>query len=585
MRRFFAELKRRKVFRVAIFYLVAAWPLIEIVDVFLPTFDAPHWVSQAVLLLYAAGFPVALVLAWFLQLTPEGIKTDVGEPGEAGAMEFWLGGMTLTKALGEQPGRKAVPQPDTKSIAVLPLDNLSPNPDNAYFASGVHEEILAQIAKISEIKAIARTAVLRYLGTNKSPSRIARELNVTWILEGSVRFSKNNVRITAQLIRAADDMHHWSESYDFELDDIFRIQSEVAKQVAQAMQATLLPGEIRNLDRPATTSSKAYTLYLQHRHHFNQEHSRPTLEEHGWIKSGIAKMKEAIALDPEFARGIAELGWLKWYRGLLSPPELQTKDFDEAAELGQRALCIDPNISRAYQVLQRVYFHRRQWDKWEEYARKSVELPDVDGSAAFNLGLTLALVCHYKEAYPWFDIALEKNPTVIYYWELATTTKISGGEYQSAIEMAEQYLAVGGDRNAYHAVRSYCFHRMGNETAFLAEFNAIDSYQLDTTFLNSFLDYVRTLMGQKNAVLETLLSLPDDYTKAPRIVHCGAASDDLDLVFAAYQAVMDHNAHVHVSEVADHKIRSDPRFRAVEDYMKFPKPGETLYFPLPKPRG
>jgi TolB-like protein len=580
---FFTELKRRKVHRVAIYYAAAAWPLIEIAYAFLSAFNAPGWVSQVVLVGYASGFPIALLLAWYYQWTPQGIRADFGYGDQIGPMEFNAGTLSLTSPPAARVAfRETVSDPDPKSIAVLPLENLSPNPDNAYFASGVHEEILDQLAKISEIRTIARMAVLRYQNSQLSPSHIARELNVSWVLEGGVRFSRNNVRITTHLIRAADDMHLWSESYDFELDDIFRIQSDVAKKVAQAMQARLLPSEIKRLDRPATTSPKAYTLFLRHRHQYNQEQSRPTLDDAGWLKSGIVKMKEATGLDPNFARGIAELGWLIWYRGQLSAPDLQTRDFDEAVALAEQALALDPNISRAYQVLHRVYFHRRQWSQWEEYARKSVELPDLDGTAAFNLGLTLALVSHFTESYIWFDIALERNPTLVYYWELAVTNKVSGGAYDQAIDMAEQYLAVGGDKNAYHAVRAYCFYRLGKETSFLAEFNAIDSYTLNSTFHNQFLDFIRTVMGQKDEVLTTLLGLPDDYTKASRIVHCGAASGDLDLIFAAYQAMMDHNGYIHVSEIVDARIRNDERFRAVEDYLQLPKQGEILHFPIPR---
>ena len=579
-----AELKRRKVFRTAILYLIASWPLIEAGSIFLPTFNAPVWANQALFVTYLLGFPITLLLSWFLQIKPSGIKADLGPGKEAGFLDLFNWGSTGTTDIKSKEEQDIVVAElvaefgDPKSIAVLPLENLSPNPDNAYFASGVHEEILDQLTKISDLKVISRTAVLKYSAAKQSPSEIGRALKVSNIMEGSVRFAANRVRITTQLIHAEDDVHLWSQSYEFELDDIFKIQSDVAKRVANAMQATLLPGEVNSLDRPATESPQAYTLFLRHRYQYSQEQARPTLEENGWLQSGIRRMREAISLDPNFARGIAELGWLVWYKGLLSKPGTQDAIYTEAAGYAHQALAIDPQISRAYQVLQRVYFHRRQWDKWEEYARQSVKLPDLEGNAAFNLALTLGLLAHYPESYHWFDVVLAKNPSFTYYWELAVTTRVSGGDYEKAIDMAEQYLAVGGDRNAYHTIRAYCFYRLGKELQMMDEFRKIQDYNLRSVFFPQFLDYLRTLLGEKDQVLSALMQLPDDYTKGVRISFCGAAANDLDLVFFAYKAIMDNNGHIHFSEVITDEIRKDERFKAVEKYMNLPRPGEYMEF-------
>lgn len=581
---FLAELKRRKVFRVAILYLIAAWPLIQAGSIYLPTFNAPIWVNQTLLIAYLLGFPITLLLSWFLQIKPGGIKADLGPGKEAGLLDLfnWGSSGTSGKKNEEEPDVDAVVVVaefgDPKSIAVLPLENLSPNPDNAYFASGVHEEILDQLTKISDLKVISRTAVLKYSSAKQSPSEIGRALKVSNIMEGSVRFAANRVRVTTQLIHAEDDVHLWSQSYEFELDDIFRIQSDVAKRVANAMQATLRPGEVSNLDRPATESPQAYTLYLRHRYQYSQEQARPTLDENAWLQCGIQRMREAIVLDPNFARGIAELGWLIWYKGLLSKVGMQDALYNEAANHALQAIAIDPQISRAYQVLQRVYFHRRQWDKWEEYARQSVRLPDLDGNAAFNLALTLGLAAHYPESYHWFDVVLQKNPSFLYYWELAVTTRISGGDYRNAMEMAEQYLAVGADRNAYHTIRAYCFYRLGQELQMMDEFRKIQDYGLRSTFIHQFLDYMRSMLGQKDQVLSTLMQLPDDYTKGIRISFCGAGANDLDLVFFAYKAIMENNGHIHFSEVMSDEIRDDERFKAVEKYMSLPRQGEYIEF-------
>lgn len=470
----------------------------------------------------------------------------------------------------ERPVRAAAAE--AKSIAVLPLQNLSPNPENAYFASGVHEEILDRLAKISELKVIARAAVLRFNDTTKSPSQIARELNVSTIMAGSVRFAGNRVRISTQLIRAADDTNLWTETYQFALDDIFAVQSDVAQKVAAAMQATLAPAEKADLDRPDTDNTAAYTLYLQHRYQYETELARPTLAQDGWIESGIRRMSEAVTLDPRYARGFAELGWLIWFKGQLSPLEQRDALYDKALQLAHKAVAIDPAISRAYQVMHRVHFHRRQWDQWERHARKSVELSDADGSAAFNMALMLSLLGQFPESFHWFDITLEKCPYFPYYWEAAITTRISARDYQTALQMTERFRAVGGDMGSYHAARAYALSRLGRQQESLQEFARIGSAPLRSVFLVSYHDYMRSLLGEKDAAMQELMALSKDlYTKEPRITYCAAADGDTDAIFASFERSMQNKMLLFFGDFVTDEMMADPRWQRVEAYMHLPE--------------
>jgi TolB-like protein len=570
METFFLELKRRKVFRVAMFYAIVAWPVIEVLDIYLPTFDAPSWVYRTILLMFVLGLPVAIMLAWVFEITPEGIKTDL----EAQRMGVQEPQHTRVKTDPSEPLEKlAEPTrapPYSKSIAVLPPTNLSPDPEHAYFASGMHEEMLDQLAKIADLKVISRTAVLRYQETTLKPSEIAAELNVSTIMEGTVRFANHRVRITTQLIRASDDTHLWSETYQFELDDIFAIQFDVAKSVAKALQAKLSPIELINIERPATESTKAYTLFLQHRYQYQLERARPTLEQDGWIESGIRKMEQALVFDPKFARGLAELGWLKWYKGVISGHSVETAMFDEAIQCAHQALALDPQISRAYQVLQRVFFHRRQWSEWEHFARRSVALPDLEGSAAFNMALTLALLGQYREANYWFDVTLSKNSAFPYYWELATTTKISGSDYEGALLMVEKYRAVGGDENAYHTVRAYALMRLNRKNESLDEYRLIENKPMASVFIPQYYDYLRGQMGEATSVMIELDKLPDDFTKETRKIHCSAGADDIDSMFEAYGRVMASGRLIHYGDIVTNEIRTDSRWQAIQDYMHLP---------------
>ena len=472
----------------------------------------------------------------------------------------------------------AVPAPvraaatDGKSIAVLPLQNLSPNPENAFFASGVHEEILDRLAKIADLKVIARAAVLRFNDTTKSPSQIARELAVGTIMAGSVRFAGNRVRISTQLIRAADDTNLWSETYQFALDDIFAVQSDVAQKVAAAMHATLAPAEKADLDRPATGNTAAYKLYLQHRYQYEMELARPTLADDGWIESGIRRMSEAVTLDPLYAKGIAELGWLLWFKGQISPLEQLGALYDRALLFAHKAIAIDPGISRAYQVMQRVHFHRRQWDEWEKCARKSVELPDVEGSAAFNMALTLMLLGQYPESFRWFDVTLAKVPYFPYYWELAIACRIGARDYRTALQMTERFRAVGGDISSYHAARAYALDRLGRRDEALQEFARIGGAKPRSIFLSSFHDYMRSLLGERDAVMQELQAISkDNYTREPRITYCAAAVGDVDALFASYERSMQNHMHLYFGDLVTEEMVRDPRWQRVEAYMRLPE--------------
>ena len=236
---FFGELRRRNVFREGIAYLAAIWILVQVADVVLPNVGAPTWIIQALLFSSALGLPLALVLAWFYEWTAQGIKAtaDLAAVEEVKflgrKLDFAIIGL-LVIAVGFLLVRSPVEDQDFvlfNSIAVLPFENLSPDPDNAYFAAGVHEELLHRLAAINDLSVISRTSVVRYEDSDLSIPEIADELNVQTIMEGSVRYAGDRVRIAAQLIDAETDEHLWSRVYEEPLVDIFAIQAEIATNI------------------------------------------------------------------------------------------------------------------------------------------------------------------------------------------------------------------------------------------------------------------------------------------------------------------------------------------------------------------
>ena len=267
---FFGELRRRNVLRVGIAYLAAAWVLIQVVDVVVPNLGAPAWIIQALIFSSALGFPLALLLAWFYEFTPEGIKATA-EVAAVEAVKFTgrkldfaiigllvlaVGVLLVRSPFDDQP----VVLPN--SVAVLPFANMSPNADDAYFAAGMHNTILNELAKLQNMNVIARPSVLQYADGQTPISEIAEALNVETVMEGSVQYADGRILVTAQLIDPVTSAQLWSDNYDREFADIFDIQADIAMNIANALEAELLPAERERIARAPTDSPAAYALYL-----------------------------------------------------------------------------------------------------------------------------------------------------------------------------------------------------------------------------------------------------------------------------------------------------------------------------------
>ncbi|PYL77212.1 MAG: hypothetical protein DMF26_04775 [Verrucomicrobia bacterium] len=276
LRNFVSELKRRNVYKVAIAYAVVAWLLIQIATQVFPFFEIPNWAVRLIVLVIIVGFPIALIIAWAFELTPEGLKrTEVADElakkssrnrawiyvviiaGAISVSLFFLGRYTATS---KQSGSAELP---AKSIAVLPFESLSEDKANAYFADGIQEEILTRLAKIADLKVISRTSTQQYQSKPGNLSEIAKQLGVANILEGSVQKAADQVRVNVQLIQVASDSHLWADTYDRKLVDIFGVESEIAKAIADALQAKLTGGEQQALAVKPTNNSEAYDAYLR----------------------------------------------------------------------------------------------------------------------------------------------------------------------------------------------------------------------------------------------------------------------------------------------------------------------------------
>jgi adenylate cyclase len=357
---FFAELKRRNVYKVAITYAVVAWLLIQAASILLPTFEAPAWVMKAFVVFLALGFVISVMISWAFEATPEGLKRTEDVPPDA-VLPTWsprkfatfivavaaiAAGLLAYQFLRPKRPRQseattdAIPQ---KSIAVLPFDNLSEEKANAYFAEGVQDEILTRLAKVADLKVISRTSTQRFKSAPSDLRDIAKQLGVTNILEGSVQKSNDQVRVNVQLINALSDAHLWAEIYDRKLTDIFAVESDIAKTIADTLQAKLTGSEMKMMTKAPTTNNEAYELYLKGRFFWNKRTAAD-------LRKSIDCFNQAIAKDANYALAYAGLAQT-WSILAAHNGGAPVDCYPQADAAARKALALDNNLSDAVAAL------------------------------------------------------------------------------------------------------------------------------------------------------------------------------------------------------------------------------------------
>ncbi len=371
---FFAELKRRNVYKVAVAYAVAAWLLIQAASIFLPAFEAPPWVLKVFLIVLLLGFAVALALSWAFEITPQGIKREsevdatqsittrtgrkiVGVTIMLAAVAFGMLAFQLlrprpTASTSSEPASSITLTIPAKSIAVLPFENLSSDKENAYFADGIQDEILTKLASVADLKVISRTSTAKYKSKPEDLKTVSQQLGVATVLEGTVQKISDKVRVNVQLIDARTDSHLWAKTYDGNARDIFGVESEVSQQVADALRAKLSPTENKTLAKAPTQDPDAYDLFLKGEYELRQGENLLTAE---WFERSATYYRQALDRDPNFALAAARLAesrlLLHYYAHPLSPGEL-----DEVKSIANRAIALDPELAESHEALGLFYY-------------------------------------------------------------------------------------------------------------------------------------------------------------------------------------------------------------------------------------
>ena len=422
MNNFFAELKRRNVYKVAVAYAVVGWLLVQVTTQVFPIFEIPNWALRLIVLAIIIGFPIALVMAWAFELTPEGIKrtedvdlAQVRTKAHAwiyivvvGAVVsislFFIGRYTVgnktTPRLSETAIGSSIPQ---KSIAVLPLLNESGDPRDEYFSDGLSEELIAALGQIRDLKVIGRSSSFRFKDKKEEPKTIGEKLGVSTLLEGTVRKQGDKVRIVAELINAADGTELWSRIFDRELKDIFAVQAEIAKAVAASLELTLLGIKDAVATNASTKSVEAHNAYLQGHFYF----ARRNVEDY---RKAITFFDQATRLDPDYALAYAERSEAWTFIGDLNTE--QKKDAWAAAKRdAEKAVAVGPNLAEAHAALGWVRFFV-EWKFAEGLAelRRAKELAPANPTANDLLARVLVYLGQIQEGEKLARQAIELDP-------------------------------------------------------------------------------------------------------------------------------------------------------------------------------
>jgi TolB-like protein/Flp pilus assembly protein TadD len=417
-RSFFSELKRRNVYKVAVAYAVVGWLLVQVTTQVFPIFEIPNWALRLIVLAIIIGFPIALVIAWAFELTPEGIKrtedvdpaVSTRQPRKHAWIFVIIVGALLSVGLffvGRYTARSnnaSSTELLAKSIAVLPFDNLSHDPDNAYFAEGVQDEILTRLAKVADLKVISRTSTQRFKSAPSDLREIAKQLGVMHILEGSVQKANDQVRVNVQLINATTDAHLWADTYDRKLHDIFAVESEIAKTIADTLQAKLTGAEQKAMSVRPTENTEAYQLYLKGRSFWNKR-TAPDLSK------SIDYFNQAIEKDAGYARAYAAMAQalllLPAYNGG-APNEL----FPRAQAAAEKALALDNSLSEAHAVMAALKenFHFDHLGALAEFERTLKLNPNDATARQWMANNSLAYLGRSKEELEETKHALELDP-------------------------------------------------------------------------------------------------------------------------------------------------------------------------------
>src|SRR6202165_4178242 len=582
---FFSELKRRNVYKVAVAYAVVGWLLVQVATQVFPFFEIPNWAVRLVVLAIVIGFPIALVVAWAFELTPEGLKRteDVDLAKQARrkshawiyivivAAAFSVGLFFVGRYTAQNTQTTRLSETATKSIAVLPFVNMSADKNDEYLSDGVSEELITALSKVTGLQVKARTSSFAFKGKNEDIQKIGELLHASHLLEGSVAKSGNKLRITAQLIQASDGNHLWSDTYDRDMQDIFAVRSEVAQQVAATLKIRLLGEEKRKIDKKPTENLEAYNLYRQGRYYSDK------LSESD-MKKAVPFFEQAIEKDPRFAlayAGIAD-NYVLAADTYIAPREA----FSKAKEAALKAIELDDSLAEANASLGFVHYHY-DWD-WvaaDKECRRAIELNPQSAPSYMIYTHYLAGIGRFDEASTFGARGLELDPLSVSTHFFLGWSALFAGRYDEAIAKLSKAVELDPSNGWVRMFlgRAYLFKGMPQRAIEVMEtamrLSPDDSYAL------GYLGYTYAVTGRRADALKILQRL-DEMEKhryvsrfAPVYIYTGLGDKNkaFEWLEKAYQERSDSLAWFRFDPESK-VLQSDPRFAALMRKVGFTEP-------------
>src|SRR6266487_978242 len=581
-RNFFAELKRRHVYRVAIAYAVVAWLLIQIATQVFPFFEIPNWAVRLVVLVVVLGFPIALIIAWAFEMTPQGIKRAENiSPTEyiphwrarkfaalIVTIAIFATGLLMFQLVRGKSHFLApitvAAKPSQKSIAVLPLLNESGDPGDEYFSDGLSEELIAALAQIRELKVIGRSSSFRFKDRKEESKTIGEKLGVTTLLEGTVRKQREKVRIVAELINAADGIELWSRTFDREVKDIFAVQAEIAKAVAASLELTLLGTKDAAATNASTKSVEAHNAYLQGHFYF----ARRNLEDY---RRAVGFFDQAIRLDPNYALAYAERSEAWTFIADLSN-EQQKEARAAARKDAENAVAIDPDLAEAHAALGWVRFFA-EWKFTEGLAelRRAKELSPGNPTANDLLARVVVYLGQIHEAETLARQAIELDPLAYLARDNLARILVAEGKLDEADAAARKAAELQPTGAGSHRWQVLVAMLRGDGEAALreAQLEPDEGYR---RFELALAHYVHGDRKAADAALADLIANGRDQL-AYQIAEVYAVRGETDNAFEWLQISFDNHDTGTLSFLIDpllRDLRTDPRYKSLLTKLGLP---------------
>jgi TolB-like protein/tetratricopeptide (TPR) repeat protein len=575
---FFAELKRRNVYKVAVAYAVVGWLIAQIATQIFPFLEIPNWIVRLVIVLIAIGFPIALVIAWAFEATPQGIqRTELADtmPATAGQKRHaWIYvvviGAAISAALfflgrytASRKSENATASASSKSVAVLPFANLSGNPENAYFAAGIQDEIITRLAQIADLKVVSCTSTQRFKNASDDLPAIAKQLGVTNVLEGSVQRTSDAVRVNVQLVKADTDTHLWADTFDRKLTDIFEIESDIAKTIATKLQAKLTGSEQRAISVKPTADVEAHQLYLQGRYIWNRRTAQN-------LKKALNYFEQAAEKDPNYALayvGIADTCGLFPVYGAGAPQESLPK----AKAAAEKAVALDDSLAEAHASMGLVHYCYFNGAVSAKEFQRAIQLNPNYATAHHWYGrLTLVMLGQLDRAMVEAKRAYELDPVSSIIHSDLGGVNLAARRYDEAIQQLRGTVEMDPDFFWAYRWLGMALELRGDTQAAIAAYQKAFELNDDPAGL-AFIAHAEAAMGRQDEARKRLTQLTDaaksryvqPYAFALIYLALGDKNQTLDWL---EQGVRDRGAtylqFIKTDAFFD-PMRGDPRFEAI----------------------